>query len=456
MKQLGNFRTWLAALLIFSIAACTSEDIDPQAPASPDAVSVEHVAFASGAVTLSETFSGGFKSSYSNGSVNFNTGSWYLQDALTGTSSSDRKFNSRSVRIRSYGRLRMNFDKLDGAGTVTLYHAKFGRDGNSSWELWFSTNGGSSWSRAGSRITTSSTSLRAVTFTINRSGRIRFEVRKTSGSVRRINIDNVSITSYGSSGGGSAATKDNNLAMGNPSAAVTSTSFSTNYLLQREEYSLSYNRTKGTPNWVSWHLSSAWQGSARRRDNFRTDGALPSGWYRVSSSSYTNSGFDRGHVCPSADRTLSQNDNDNTFFMTNIIPQSPDNNQRTWKYFEDYCRDLMDEGNELYVIAGGYGQGGTGRNGTRSTIDNGRVTVPSHTWKVVVVLPNGSNDVNRVNTSTRVIAVFMPNNRTVDNQNWTAYRTSVNYIESLTGYNLLSNVSGSVQNVIEARVDNQF
>ena len=121
---------------------------------------------------------------------------------------------------------------------------------------------------------------------------------------------------------------------------------------------------------------------------------------------------------------------------------------------EDYCRQLVQAGNELYIIAGSYGEGGrTNTSGLVNTIDNGRVTVPANLWKVIVVLNDGANDLNRVVNSTRVISVVMPNQ---DNPNadWRTYRTSVDFIENETGLNLLSKVSNNIQNLIESRVDN--
>ena len=74
-------------------------------------------------------------------------------------------------------------------------------------------------------------------------------------------------------------------------------------------------------------------------------------------------------------------------------------------------------------------------------------------WKVIVVLPNGSDDLNRVTTATRVISVIMPNSNTIGN-NWRSYRVSVNDVEGATGYDLLSQLPASIQDFIEARVDN--
>ena len=249
------------------------------------------------------------------------------------------------------------------------------------------------------------------------------------------------------------ATRDSHLAMGNPSGATTDANNPTNYLLSKTQYAASYHRDKGKPNWVSWHLSSAWVGSTARQDNFAADATLPSTWFRATTSSYSGSGFDRGHNCPSADRTGSVADNSATFLMTNMMPQAANNNQRTWAGLENYCRTLVNAGNEVYIICGSYGSGGTGLNGFTTTIAGGKITVPSNCWKVVVVLPEGSADAGRVTTATRIIAINTPNNQTLATT-WGSYRTTVDAIEAATGYDILSAVAGSVQSVVEARVDN--
>jgi endonuclease G len=249
------------------------------------------------------------------------------------------------------------------------------------------------------------------------------------------------------------ATRDDNLALGNPSGAVAdATNYPNNYLLTKSQYTMSYSRDQGKPNWVSWHLSAAWLGSTGRQDNFAADASLPSAWYRVGAASYSGSGFDRGHNCPSADRTGSVADNSATFLMSNMMPQAPTNNQQTWAGLENYCRTLVNAGNELYIIAGSYGKGGTGTNGTYSTIDSGRITVPSNCWKVVVVLPVGTSDASRITSSTRVIAINTPNSNSISTS-WGSYRTTVDAIENATGYNLLSAVPSTVQSAIESKAD---
>lgn len=242
------------------------------------------------------------------------------------------------------------------------------------------------------------------------------------------------------------------LALGNPSNATADASFPDNYLLESPQYVLSYSRDRGTPNWVSWHLNDDWLGSADRQDDFRADAELPAGWYRVAASAYSGSGFDRGHNTPSADRTRTAEDNSSTFLMTNMIPQAPNHNRETWANLEDYTRDLVEDGMEVYVVMGSYGAGGVGGNGAANSIDNGRVTVPSNIWKVMVVLPEGSDDLGRINTSIRVIAVDTPNKNSVE-PDWGIYRTSVDAIERATGYDLLSALPDDVEKVLEARVD---
>lgn len=394
------------------------------------------------ATILNEGFEAGGKTSYTAANVNLGTGSWYLNDALLGNLSSDRRVGSYSARVRNTGTIRMNFN-VSSAGTFTIQHALYGSDGVSTWELWKSTNSGSSWTKVGSTVTTSSTTLNTASFTVNSSSSIRFEIRKISGGSNRVNFDSVAITDYGTPPPSGSV----HLTMGNPSNAVTNTSYPTNYLMEKSAYALSYHRDNGRPNWVSWHLDSTWLGSTPRQDDFRADTTLPTGWYRVTGSDFSGSGYDRGHMIPSGDRTNTVANNSATFLMTNMLAQAPDNNQRSWATLESYCRTLAGQGNELYIISGGYG--------TSGYIAGGNVAVPTYTWKVIMVLPNGTNDVSRVTTSTRLIAVLIPNQNGISTD-WRSFRYSVDYIESLTGYNFYSNVPDSIENVIESVIDNQF
>jgi len=388
---------------------------------------------------LSEGFEAGGKTAYAAANVTLGTGSWFMDDALTGNLSTDRKTGAYAARIRNTGLIHMNFNKT-GAGTVSIQHAVFGTDGSSTWQLWSSTNNGSTWTQVGATVTTSSTTLQTATFTVNNANAIRFEIRKVSGGANRINVDNVQIGDF------SSPAPSEHLTMGNPSNAVTSLTLPNNYLMEKPQYSMSYSRDNGGPNWVSWHLDSSWLGTTPRQDDFRADTTLPAGWYQVQATDFSGSGFDRGHMCPSADRTITVAANSATFLMTNMIPQLPANNQGVWANLESYSRTLVSQGNELYIISGGQG--------LQFFIANGHVAVPSQTWKVIIVLPVGTNDVSRVTTATRTIAVVIPNSGSIGTD-WRAYRVSVDQVEALTGFDFFSNVSAGIQAVIEGRVDNQ-
>lgn len=241
---------------------------------------------------------------------------------------------------------------------------------------------------------------------------------------------------------------DDHLLLGNPSNATADIANENNYLMFKPQYTLSYNRSRATANWTVWRTDQSWLGGAPRQDDFRPDPALPAGWYQVTDSDYSGSGFNRGHLCPSADRTRSIPDNSATFFMTNMIPQLPENNQGPWEDFESYCRTLVNQGNELYTYMGVSGNVGT--------IAQGRVVVPAVTWKVVLVIPNGTNDLQRISKQTRTIAIIVPNTPPVNiNSVWRTYRTTVKSVESLTGYNFFSNVPINTRQIIKRRRDTQ-
>jgi len=243
--------------------------------------------------------------------------------------------------------------------------------------------------------------------------------------------------------------------LGNPSGAQMSIALNTNYLIDQGYYVESYNSVKGEPNWVSWHLDASNTTNATARlDNFAGFTGLDASWYEVQSNSYSGSGFDRGHNCPSADRTSSSNANSATFLMTNMIPQAPQNNQGPWADLENYLRQLSSSGNEVYIIMGSYGTGGVGslNSATVNTIASGHVNVPSNVWKVAVIIPAGNGDISRITSSTRVIAVNTSNINSIG-ANWKNYIVTVRDIETATGYNLLSALPQTVQDAIETKKD---
>ncbi|MEG5049737.1 MULTISPECIES: DNA/RNA non-specific endonuclease [unclassified Microcoleus] len=246
-----------------------------------------------------------------------------------------------------------------------------------------------------------------------------------------------------------SATNNRNLLLGNPSNAVPSVASNIdNYLMVKPQYVLSYNSKTKTPNWVSWQLNKSWIGAVDRQDNFRPDDSLPATWYKVRATDYTGSGYDRGHIAPSADRTRNEPDNSSTFLMTNMMPQVPEVNRGVWGDLEEYCRELVAQGKELYIVAGPVGRKGSiGR--------KEKIAVPARNWKVIVVLNQQGLGMQGITADTRTIAVMMPNDASVKGKGWKSFRVSVARIERETGLNFLSNVPPQIQQVIESKVDGQ-
>ena len=229
---------------------------------------------------------------------------------------------------------------------------------------------------------------------------------------------------------------NSNLKFGNPSQANSKNP--TNYLIEKDQYALSYNCRQGIANWVSWQLNSSWLGNVERANDFRPDSDLPQNCYQVHPNDYRGSGYDRGHMTPSGDRTRSKKDNSATFLMTNIIPQSPANNREVWRELEEYSRKLVKEGKELYIVAGGEGK--------KQTIAEGKVKVPKYTWKVILILDQLGEEVTE---NTPTIAIRIPNSEQVARTEWQDYIVSVDEIEKRTGYNFFSNLPKQIQNKIE-------
>jgi endonuclease G len=432
--------TLLPGLLVAS-ALATAAGCATSMPGDGDDGSIE-----AGTATLSEGFEAGTKTAYAVGDVALGTGTWTLNDALIGDLSSDIKTGAHAARIRNSGTVTMKFDRTTGAGTVTIHHASFGSDASSAWGLFESQNGGTTWAQVGTSQSTTGGSFSTATFTVNLAGTIRFQVRKVDGSANRVDIDDIAITDFTSTGGGAKLSVHTTLGI----PAPTSTSTPDAFLSVKADYVVSYNGSHKVPNWVSWELNTSYLGSTARQDDFRPDDTFPPSEPQAQLTDYSGSGFDRGHMCPSADRNLTVPANSQTFYLTNMVPQAGNNNRGPWEKLEEDLRTIAQTGKELFIISGGV------YSASSTTIGTG-VSVPDKTFKVVVVLDSIGQGAASVTTSTRVIAVMMPNSNSLIGLSdpWRNFRVSVDAIEAATGDDFLSDVDPAVQAVIEARVDNQ-
>jgi endonuclease G, mitochondrial len=240
------------------------------------------------------------------------------------------------------------------------------------------------------------------------------------------------------------------LILGNPTPALMEQSAQA-ILIDRPQYALLYDRGKHRAAWASWQLNRDWLGQLER-PAFIPDPLLSKEKEIITPSLYTGSGFDRGHLVPAADRNRMPQDSSAVFYMSNIVPQAPDNNRGPWEGLESYCRSLAKSGKELHIIAGPLGTEGLGSKG-RVKVIKGKIMVPSDLWKIVVVSDRPGLGLAGVTANSRVIAVLMPNEQGIKEKDWRSFRTTVRDLEERTGYNFLSNVPQSVQDKVETLKD---
>ena len=240
---------------------------------------------------------------------------------------------------------------------------------------------------------------------------------------------------------------------GDPTPATTSDP--NDLLIARPQYTLSYNESRGTPNWVSYELDARQMVTGQDRCNcFTADPTLPAD-KQIFTSDYTNGGFDRGHMTRSADRTAGNVDNAITFYLTNVVPQMGDLNQGVWARFENKLADSARAGRAVYIITGPlYSRA----HGLTFLKNEGKVAIPDSTWKVALIGPRtGGNPFTRAGVQTwddlsglTLLAVNMPNVAGVRNDSADKYFTTVDRIEEATGYDFLSLLATAFQDALEA------
>ena len=221
------------------------------------------------------------------------------------------------------------------------------------------------------------------------------------------------------------------------------------FLVVRNQYVLSYSKSKKVPNWVSWKLTAGDIGGAGRHKKFRADYTIPKHWGRATDADYKGSGYTRGHIVASGERQASLRANSKTFVFTNILPQTEANNAGPWLHLETHYREQAKLHNQdVYIMAGGIYEGAA------RTIGANHVAVPSATWKVAVFLEKGQK-ITDIDASTRVVSIVVPNGEgAVDRaQPFTKFRVTPKQIEQRTGVRFFSHLPPKVRETLRNKMD---
>jgi endonuclease G len=147
-----------------------------------------------------------------------------------------------------------------------------------------------------------------------------------------------------------------------------------------QSFAVLYSKDSKTPLYSAQRLTKQTLDDAlgeRRSNRFYEENRIPEE-YRSTLEDYKGSGFDRGHLAPSADMPTPAA-NDESFSLANIFPQAPRNNQRPWAQIERATRKYVRRSaGSIYVITGV-----THDPSSIKMIGPNRVWVPKYIYKVV-------------------------------------------------------------------------
>lgn len=196
---------------------------------------------------------------------------------------------------------------------------------------------------------------------------------------------------------------------------------------EQGRYTFLYKPSCKVSQWVAYKLTlSDMNGDADRSDAFRPDPRLTLyGWASATDADYRGSGYDRGHLLPSADRTSSEPANRATFLYSNMAPQLPKLNRGAWKTLEEKLRGLAKDYDTLYIVVGAV------LDGRLRTIGEG-VAVPELFFKAVAL---------RKADDFEGVAYVMPNDsELLGGRKYSDFEVTVDSVERLTGLNLFPNI----------------
>lgn len=211
--------------------------------------------------------------------------------------------------------------------------------------------------------------------------------------------------------------------------------------VKKFEYSglvLGYNENRKTSDWVSYHLTDDYIRGEKFLDKrkFKPDPSIKNK-DKVRTSDYTRSGYDRGHLAAQADmRGRDLLCESEACYMTNIAPQKPGFNRKTWLNLEKAVRKWTLRYQESWVITGTiYDED--------HTFIKDKIEIPDAFYKIVVV----KDDQNYRSNS----FVIYQND---ESYNLEEYLVSIDSIESATGIDFFSDLEDELENKFEININN--
>jgi endonuclease G len=221
---------------------------------------------------------------------------------------------------------------------------------------------------------------------------------------------------------------------------------SDDYIIERDEYIVSYNPKLNMANFAVWHISDYWIGNVDRYSGkWKTDPLLSIDFLQVDHDYFTGSGYDRGHIVPSYERTRTVDENRNTFFTTNLMLQTANLNRGVWRQFEAYCQELAMSNPEwdYYLVAGSIIS-----EGDTTWVDG--VAVPDSCYKMIIGTKGEyRGDIRQIDENTEAICVIMPNEDDVSDKDFEEYQISIDWLEQRTGYDFCHQLPDDVEESIE-------
>lgn len=207
-------------------------------------------------------------------------------------------------------------------------------------------------------------------------------------------------------------------------------------ILRRTAYTASYDAATRLPNWVAWHLTAehAEGKYGRKGIRFREDEEVPAP--RATDADYYNSGYDRGHLCPSADCKWSEEAQLESFLFTNACPQVHSLNAGDWNEIEQQCRRWAKEYGSLYIVSGPILY-----RGSHKKIGRNKVVVPEAFFKVVLCMDG----------EPRAIGFIYKN--VAGNRPKSAYVNTIDDVERITGLDFFPALPDDIEKRVESRTD---